>query len=72
MAKRIKQINNLIIKQDTAESIQFFNHSSTSNPNFGKYSVWTPNGKCWEDGLTLAQAEEFCKETTDYITRGLK
>lgn len=67
MAKRIKQINNLIIKQDTAESIQIFNRSPISNPNYKKYSVWTPDGKCWEDGLTLTQAEEFCKETTDYL-----
>ncbi len=49
--KRVKQINNLVIRYTEA---------------YG-YAVWTPDGICWEDGLTLEQAEEFCRETTDYI-----
>ena len=53
MAKKIKQVNNLVIKHD-----ELYN-----------YSVWTPDGKCWEDRLTLEQAEEFCKQTKDFIKK---
>ena len=26
------------------------------------YSVWTPDGKCWEDRLTLNQAVAYCQD----------
>ena len=73
MAKRVKQINNLVIKQDTSKEL--FNmtcgliKSSALNPNYLKYSVWTPDGRCWEDGLTLEQAEEYCRNTKDFIKK---
>lgn len=51
--KKIKQINNLIIryKEDNG------------------YSVWTSKGICWEDRLTLEQAENYCRETLDFVSR---
>lgn len=51
--KRIKQINNLTIYYTEAH----------------QYAVWTPDGRCWEDRLTLNQAESICSETTDFLTR---
>lgn len=66
--KKIKQINNLIIKVDTSEGINYFGRIS-ANKNYNKYSVWTPDGICWEDGLTLKEAEIFCKETKDFRRR---
>ena len=51
--KKIKQINNLIIRY--TEEYQ--------------YSVWTPDGRCWEDRMTLEQAEEFCRNTKDFVSR---
>ena len=51
--KKIKQINNWIIRY--AELYQ--------------YSVWSPDGKCMEDRLTLEQAEEFCRENKDFVRR---
>lgn len=49
--RRIKQINNLIIRYTNAY----------------QYSVWTPDGRCWEDRLSLTEAEELCKNTKDFI-----
>ena len=49
--KKIKQINNLIIRY--TDEFQ--------------YSVWTFFGKCLEDRLTLKQAEEFCRNTKDFV-----
>lgn len=54
--KRIKQINNWIIRFTEAY----------------QYAVWTPDGKCMEDRLTLEQAEEFCRENTDFVRRSEK
>ena len=51
--KKVKQINNLVIRFE---------------PFFG-YSVWTPDGRCWEDRMTLKQAEEYCRETTDFVKK---
>ena len=51
--RKIRQINNLTIRYT----------------DLYQYSVWTPNGQCWEDNLTLEQAIEFCKETTDFCKR---
>lgn len=51
--KRIKQINNLVIRYT----------------EFYKYSVWTPDGRCWADRMTLEQAEDFCKDTKDFVRR---
>lgn len=65
--KRIKQINNLTIKQETVEIINYFNKVTVDNPNYNKYAVYAPSGVCLEDGLTLKQAEEYCKNTKDYI-----
>ena len=50
--KKIKQINNLQIRY--AEAYQ--------------YAVWSPDGRCLEDRLTLEEAEEYCKETKDFIS----
>jgi len=49
--KRIKQINNLIIRYT----------------ELYQYAVWTQDGRCLEDRMILGQAEEFCKNTTDFI-----
>ena len=54
--KKIKQINNL--------TIRFTEENG--------YAVWTPDGKCWEDRMTLAQAEEYCRGTTDFVKRRKK
>ena len=51
--KKIKQINNLTIRY--TDEFQ--------------YSVWTPDDRCWEDRLTLEQAEEFCRETKNFIKK---
>lgn len=51
--KRIRQINNLTIRYTDTYL----------------YSVWTPDGRCWEDRMTLKQAEDFCKRTTDFVRR---
>lgn len=51
--KRIKQINNLVIRY--TEDFQ--------------YSVWTLDGRCWEDRSTLDQAEKFCRDTKDFVRR---
>lgn len=51
--KKIKQINNLTIRY--TETYQ--------------YAVWTPDGRCWEDRLTLEQAEDFCRNTKDFIKK---
>ena len=51
--KKIKQINNLTIRY--TEEYQ--------------YSVWTPDGRCWEDRMTLEQAEEFCRNTKDFVNK---
>lgn len=66
--KRIKQINNLVIYQDTAEKVNYFGEIRP-NPNFGKCSVWTPDGRCWEDRMTLEQAEAFCQKTKDFVQK---
>ena len=66
--KRIKQINNLIIKLDDAEHLNYFGKVSR-NPMYNTYSVWTPYGGCLEDNLTLESAIEFCKETKDFCVR---
>ncbi|MDD3140643.1 MAG: hypothetical protein PHX08_16975 [Lachnospiraceae bacterium] len=54
--KKIKQINNL--------SIHYTDEF--------QYSVWTPYGQCWDDRLTLEQAEQFCRETNDFLTKRIK
>jgi hypothetical protein len=51
--KRIRQINNLTI---------------TYTDVYG-YAVWASRTLCLEDRLTLDEAVEFCKETTDYINK---
>ena len=50
---KIKQINNLTIYY--TKSYQF--------------AVWTPEGKCLEDQMTLDQAIEFCKNTKDFTAK---
>ena len=57
--KKIKQINNLVIKQDTARQISYFGNIM-DNPSHLKYSVFSLDGKCLENRLTLEQAENFC------------
>ena len=51
--KRIKQINNLIIR----------------HTEIYQYAVWTLDGRCLEDRMSLEQAENFCKETKDFIRK---
>lgn len=51
--KRIKQINNLVIYYT----------------EFYQYTVWTKDGVCLEDRLTLEQAIDFCKSTRDFVRR---
>ena len=51
--RKVKQVNNLTIRL---------------TPDHG-YAVWTPDGRCWEDRLTLEQAEEFCRKTLDFVKR---
>lgn len=53
--KKIKQINNLVIYYSEAEDM---------------YEVWTPCGRVFlEDFHYLHNAENFCKETKDFIKR---
>lgn len=69
--KRINQINNLVIYQDTDEKINYFG-TIIENPNFGKCSVWKKDGSaCLETRLSLEQAEDFCKNTKDFIQQNL-
>ena len=49
--KKIKQINNLIIRYT----------------EIYQYAVWTNDGRCLDDRLTLEQAEQYCRETKDFI-----
>ena len=49
--QRIKQINNLVIYYTVQHG----------------YSVCTPDGRCWEDGLILEQAEDYCKSCTMFV-----
>lgn len=51
--KRIKQKNNLVIYYTEM---------------YG-YAVWTLDGRCLEDRLTLKQAEQFCNDTKDFCRR---
>lgn len=53
--KRIKQINNLVIRYT----------------ELYQYSVWVMGkyGECLEYGMTLEQAEEFCRNTKDFLKR---
>lgn len=51
--KKIRQINNLIIYYT----------------DFYQYAVWTKDGICLEDRLSLEQAIDFCKNTKDFISR---
>jgi hypothetical protein len=63
--KRIKQINNLIIKLNDATKINYFG-KVMDNPQFNTYSVW--HGKiCLEDRMTLKQAISFATNTKDFI-----
>ena len=51
--KRIKQINNLVIRYT----------------EIYQYAVWSSYGVCLEDRMTLQQAEEFCRNTKDFVVR---
>ena len=52
--KKIKQVNNLLIYYTSI---------------YNKFAVWH-NNICYEEFNTLEQAEEFCKKTKDFLTRG--
>lgn len=54
--KRIKQVNNIVIRY--TDDFQ--------------YAVWTQDGRCLENKMTLEQAEEFCKNTKDFLKKGGK
>ena len=63
--RRIKQINNLVIKYDDALKMNYFG-TMMKNPLFDKYSVW--HGRtCLEDRMTLEQAVEYATKTRDYV-----
>lgn len=51
--RRIRQINNLTIRYT----------------DFYQYSVWTPDGRCWEDRMSYSKAIEFCKNTKDFVNK---
>lgn len=51
MRGKIKQINNLII---------------TYTEDF-QYTIYSPFGICLEDRLTLKQAEDWCRNTKDFL-----
>ena len=51
--KRIKQINNLVIRYT----------------EIYQYAVWSPYDVCLEDRMTLQQAEEFCRNTKDFVVK---
>lgn len=53
---KIKQINNLTIRYTEA----------------CQYAVWSPDGRCLGDRLTLEQAIVFCNHTKDFLKRGVK
>lgn len=44
-------------------------HDTKADQLSEAYSVWTPDGRCWEDHLTLDQAVAYCRETTDFVVR---
>lgn len=52
--KKIKQINNLSI---------YYSYL------YSRYQVWTPDGRCWEEFDELEEAENYCRETKDFIKR---
>ena len=49
--KYIKQINNLKI---------YFTEAY-------QYTVWTPDNKCWEDRMSLEEAELYCARCKDFL-----
>lgn len=70
--KKIKQINNLIIKYEVVEG---FDATAIGGPKVTytepkeHYYVFSPKGVCWEDFDNLEDAEEFCRETKDFVRR---
>lgn len=65
--KRIKQINNLVIKLDDAPNMNYFG-TKQNNPLYNTYSVWHSN-ICLEDRLTLEQAIGFATDTKDFVKK---
>ena len=51
--KKVKQINNWTIRYT----------------ELYQYAVWSPDGRCYEDRLTLEEAEAYCRENTDFLNR---
>ena len=66
--KKVKQLNRCTIKLDTAQKLNWFG-TVINNPNYGKYAVYAPDGRCLEDGLSLGEAIEYCNDTTDFLAR---
>lgn len=63
--KRIRQINNLIIKLDNVPNMNYFG-TEQKNPLYNTYSVW--HGKiCLEDRMTLEKAINFATGTKDFV-----
>jgi proline racemase len=54
--KKLKQINGWIIKEKRLDEVPM----GTDDSN--RYAVFAKDGRWMEDNLTLAQAEEYCKE----------
>jgi hypothetical protein len=59
--KKVKQINNWIIKEKRTDEIPIWIEDNR------KYAVFSPSGIFQEDNLTLKEAEEFCKENLNNI-----
>jgi len=72
--KRIKQINNLVIKLDDAKEVvygapfgvAYRGDEKRPNPNYNTYSVWH-GSVCLEDRLSYEQAVEYAREIKDYL-----
>ena len=47
----------------------YIKHNTKAASSLDAYSVWTPDGRCWEDRLTFDQAVDYCKNTKDFVTR---
>lgn len=60
--KKIKQVNNWIIKEKRHDEVP------SNLPLERCYAIFSPNGKIFqEDNLTWEEAIEFCQENKDYI-----
>jgi len=61
--EKVRQINNLIIKQKKEEEVPF------GLPVERCFIVVAPDGKVLEDNLTKEEAIDFCQEVTDFVRK---